>query len=124
MLDWAKWLWGVLEAAFAHAPILAGVLGSVLGMALSEFIAQYMPPTMNADYAKRVVRLLVLGITACLTFWLFPTLVGLFIALITGMVSPWMRELLVRAIYARWPKLEPPALVPCVFDKPDPAVKP
>lgn len=120
MFDILKWAWDELAKLFVHAEVSAGAWAMLLGVAMTDFVARILPPTMDATYAYRVVRLAVFGVCTCAAFALNPTVLGLIVALIAGTAAPAIQVLLMRAIYARWPAMKPAALVCTPEDRPPP----
>lgn len=120
MTDIAKWMWEQILLLFAHVEITAGAAGMVLGVAATDFVARMLPPSMDADYAYRLTRLIVFGAVTIAAFALDPTPIGLVIAVTAGCASPAIQALMMRAVYARWPAMKPQSLVSCVTDRPAP----
>lgn len=120
MLDAIKWAWDQVLALFAHQDFSAAASGLALGVAFTDFVARMLPARIDAEYAARLVRLVVFGIVTIAAFALNPTPTGAVLALLVGAAAPAVQVLMLRAIYARWPAMKPPALVACPTDNPPP----
>ena len=120
MLELAKWIWEQLAVLFAIPESRAAVAALVLGIAMTDFVARMLPARMDADYAARLMRLIVFGMVTSCAFWLDPTPLGLVLALTVGAAAPGIQSLMLRGIYARWPAMKPESLVSCSTDKPPP----
>lgn len=86
------------------------MVGMLVGLAATEAIAHMLPPSMPAWEADRMIRLLVLGIAMCSSFALQPTVLGLVLALFSGLAAPTVYQFGTRWLYDKWPSLRPKAL--------------
>jgi hypothetical protein len=116
----AKWIWTQFAVLFAIPEVRAGFAALALGVAMTDFVARMLPARMDADYAYRLMRLFVFGISTVAAFWLNPSPLGLVVALIVGAAAPAVQVLSLRAIYAKWPAMKPESLIACSTDKPAP----
>lgn len=107
-----EWTWTQLQALWQYPEFQAVVVGFLLGVSLTEAVAHFLPPQMNAWEAERVVRLIAFGVATIGGFSLDPTMLGLMLAVVNGLVTPTAHHFGKRWLYGRWPQLEPKALKP------------
>lgn len=107
-----EWLWAQILLVMQDTQVRAGVAGLLAGIGMTEAVAHCLNPAMPSWRAERVIRLLAFGITICTTFALYATREGLAWGAALGIVAPVIHHFGTRALYARWPGLEPKALKP------------
>ena len=107
-----EWLWAQVLLLMQDPQVRAGVAGLVAGIGMTEAVAHCLNPAMAAYRAERIIRLLAFGIAICTTFALYTTREGLAWGGAIGVIAPLVHHFGARALYARWPALEPKALKP------------
>lgn len=105
-------VWGVVLQLFANQEARAVLVALGVGGFGTEFLAHTLPHDMEAWQADRVVRLICLGLAWITAFAMVTTVTGFFVGLFAGLAAPTLYSFATRAIYARWPALEPKALKP------------
>jgi hypothetical protein len=115
-----KWAWAALLDVLSGLHAGACVLGIVVGVALAEFLAHMLPPGMDSYYADRITRLVCLGVSLCTTFALDPSMIGFFLALLSGLAGPTVHGFMIRWVAFRYPNLVARALIPGPCDTPAP----
>jgi len=105
-------VWGVVRQLFASEETRAVLIALGVGGFGTEFLAHTLPHNMDAWQADRVVRLTCLGLAWITAFGLVPTVTGFFVGLFAGLAAPTLYSFATRAIYAKWPAIEPKALKP------------
>lgn len=114
------WLAVQFRSLLATTHGFASIIGILIGVACTEAISHFLPPTMPAYYADRLTRLLAGGLSCIATFALDVSMAGFFLAILTGLASPTVHGMALRYINSRWPSLTPKALI----DNPGDAVRP
>lgn len=108
-----EWLYSQFLLAMQQDQVRAIVAGLAVGIAATESLAHMLPRDMEPYAADRLVRLIVFGVALCSAFSLAPTTRGFIWALFVGLSAPTLYSLGTRALYARWPALQPKALQSC-----------
>ena len=112
-MEFAQWAWGAFLETLHHEQVRAVFAGLLIGMALTETLARFLPAEWDPRRADRIVRLVVFGASMCSSFQMIPTATGFVYAAFSGLAAPTLYSFGTRAIYARWPALKPEALKPC-----------
>lgn len=112
MLSIGDWLVIQLRALAANVHGFASLVGIAIGIALAETITHFLPPKMDAYAADRIARLLCFGVSAIATFAMDTSVAGFCLALLTGLAGPSLHQFGTRWLYARFPSLQPKALIP------------
>lgn len=112
MMGIADWIVVQIRALLASTHGFACIVGIAIGVALAETITHFLPPAMSAYAADRVGRLICFGVSAIATFAMDTSVAGFCLALLTGLAGPSLHQFGTRWLYARFPSLQPKALIP------------
>lgn len=112
MLGIGDWLLTQFRAIIATTHGVSSVIGILIGIFLSEFIAHMLPPRMDSYAADRLTRLVCFGASSCATFALDVSLLGFFLAMLTGLAGPTLHQVGSRWLYSKFPQTKPEALKP------------
>ena len=109
MIDLTAW-WDRFAAALQHPAFHAAFLALLVGIALTETLAQLGPQSMDRRTAEKLMRVTVALLVTFGGYYLHPTTIGAGWALFAGLSAPSIHHHLQSWAYARWPALKPKAL--------------
>jgi hypothetical protein len=110
-MDLSAW-WDRLAIAMQHPAFHAVVLALLIGLAATELLAHLLPESMPAQYAERLLRIVVLVGVMVIGYRLQPSVLGAGWSFFAGAAAPSIHQHLQAYAYARWPALQPKALRP------------
>lgn len=109
MFDLGAW-WDRLASAFMHPAFHAAVLALLVGIALTEALAQLTPRSMRRRTAEKLMRVTVAVLVTFGGYALHPTTIGAGWAFFAGLAAPSIHHHLQLWVYSRWPAVRPKAL--------------